>query len=91
MAVASTFTAFTMIFYITMMAISIGAIICSIIGKWKIFEKAGEEGWKAIIPVYNTYILCQITGTNPYWLIVVFAGALLSAVPGLNLLYSVCW
>lgn len=23
---------------------------------WKIFEKAGLEGWKAIIPFYNIYV-----------------------------------
>lgn len=26
-----------------------------IVGTWKIFEKAGEKGWKAIIPFYNKY------------------------------------
>ena len=27
--------------------------IIMIIARWKIFTKAGEEGWKAIIPIYN--------------------------------------
>ena len=27
---------------------------------WKIFEKAGEAGWKSIIPFYNMYILYKI-------------------------------
>ncbi|MBR1762543.1 MAG: hypothetical protein IJ731_04170, partial [Eubacterium sp.] len=34
--------------------------ILSIIALWKIFEKAGEAGWKAIIPFYNAYTLVKI-------------------------------
>ncbi len=47
-------------------------IICLVIGiltivpMWKIFTKAGEKGWKSIIPIYNTYILCKIAGRN-FW------------------------
>ena len=38
-------------------------IICSL---WKIFKKAGKQGWEAIIPGYNIAILCEITGFTPY-------------------------
>ena len=34
--------------------------ILVIIGQWKMFEKAGESGWKALIPIYNLYILYKI-------------------------------
>ena len=44
---------------------------------WKIFKKAGKEGWEAIIPIYTNIVALQITN-NPMWLIVVFL------VPGLN-------
>lgn len=36
--------------------------IILIIARWKIFTKAGEEGWKAIIPVYGDMVLCKIAG-----------------------------
>ncbi len=43
--------------------------IASIVGMWKMFEKAGEDGWPALIPFYNAYKLCGITMGNPwYWL-----------------------
>ena len=29
---------------------------------WLIFEKAGEAGWKSIIPIYNLYIMLEIIG-----------------------------
>ena len=31
---------------------------------WKMFEKAGEAGWKSIVPLYNTYIAFKIAGRN---------------------------
>jgi len=34
---------------------------------WKMFEKAGIEGWKALIPFYNMWILAEIAG-RPGWL-----------------------
>ncbi len=37
-----------------------------IIALWKIFTKAGEEGWKSIIPIYNTIVLLKIAG-RPWW------------------------
>ncbi|MEG2311247.1 MAG: DUF5684 domain-containing protein [Bacilli bacterium] len=34
--------------------------ILMIVGMWKMFTKANNAGWKALIPVYNQYILCKI-------------------------------
>ena len=31
---------------------------------WLLFKKAGEEGWAAIVPFYNLYILFKITWGN---------------------------
>ena len=54
--------------------------ILQVVGMWKVFKKSGEEGWKAIIPIYNTYTMCKITGVNPWWvLIVAIAGGLSGA------------
>lgn len=30
--------------------------VVAIVAMWKIFTKAGEAGWKSIIPIYNIYI-----------------------------------
>ena len=35
-------------------------LVLNCVAKWKLFEKAGEEGWKAIIPFYSTYIYCRL-------------------------------
>jgi hypothetical protein len=41
-------------------------------GLWKTFEKAGEPGWAAIIPIYNLYVLVKISGNAWWWLILLF-------------------
>ena len=63
------------------LVISLVIYILQVIGLWKVFKKSGEEGWKAIIPIYNQYTLCKITGVNPWWvLIIVVAGGLSGAL-----------
>ncbi len=40
-----------------------------IISKWKLFVKANEPGWAAIIPFYNNYVLFKIAGKKIlFWL-----------------------
>lgn len=48
----------------------IGTVITILhfIGMWKVFTKAGEKGWKCIIPIYNIVILFKISGLSP-WII----------------------
>jgi len=37
---------------------------------WKVFEKAGQPGWAAIIPIYNAYILVtEIARKEILWFI----------------------
>ncbi|NJL03481.1 MAG: signal peptidase I [Chloroflexaceae bacterium] len=40
-----------------------------VVGQWKLFEKAGEAGWKALIPIYNFFILLKIVGRPGWWLL----------------------
>lgn len=47
-------------------------IVLAIAGLWKTFEKAGQKGWFAIIPILNTYILIKIAGREGWWLILFF-------------------
>ncbi len=43
--------------------------VLTIVGMWKTFEKAGQPGWAAIIPIYNIYVLLKIAGRPGWWLI----------------------
>jgi hypothetical protein len=42
-----------------------------VLGMWCVFAKAGEDGWKAIIPIWNTIVLLRIVG-RPVWWIILF-------------------
>ena len=33
--------------------LSLAVAVLGVVAMWKIFEKAGEPGWAAIIPFYN--------------------------------------
>jgi hypothetical protein len=61
---------------------SFGLIIwlVSILAFWQIFEKAGVEGWKSIIPVYSSYVLAVDVAEQSVWV------WLLSYVPVIGLI-----
>ncbi|MEX2368781.1 MAG: DUF5684 domain-containing protein [Candidatus Paceibacterota bacterium] len=54
----------SIVFWIIVAAVVVG----SLAGLWMVFEKAGEKGWKAIIPFYNCYVLIRISGHSGWWL-----------------------
>lgn len=62
--------------------------IFHIIGMWKILKKAGKPGWGSLIPFYNVYLLCQITGINPWWILIVIFSPILCIVPIIGSLAS---
>ena len=48
--------------------------VLMVIANWKIFTKAGEAGWKSIIPIYNSYILFKISWKKSmFWIMLVIA------------------
>jgi len=66
----------------TFFLIWIGVIVFFIAAMWKVFEKAGQPGWTAIIPIYNIYIMSKIAGKPGYWTI-------LCVIPFLNLIFMI--
>lgn len=47
---------------------TLAVTILSIIAMWKMFEKAGKEGWRAIVPIYNVITLLEIVGLKWYYI-----------------------
>ena len=59
------------------------AVAAAIIaGMWKVFEKAGQPGWAAIIPFYNMYVATQIAGRDILWFILLL-------VPCINIVAAI--
>ena len=63
-------------FLVVLFLIMVPLIIFSIVCLWKTFEKAGVEGWKAIVPVYNGWVLAEIAGKPGWWGIVSLGGVI---------------
>jgi len=60
-------------------------IVCLVafhIGLYRLFEKAGRPGWKALVPVLNWYEWIDIIGKPKRWLLFLF-------IPGVGLLIGI--
>lgn len=53
-------------------------VLASFFGLSKLFVKAGQESWKAWVPVYNFYVLAKVL-EKPWW------WCLIMVVPGVNI------
>lgn len=71
--------------FAALLIVSIIWYILQVIANWKIFTKAGEAGWKSIIPFYNSYILFKISWKTLYfWILLalaVISGIISTAAP----------
>jgi len=57
-------------------------VVIMVASMWKMFEKAGQPGWAAIIPIYNYVVLLQIVG-KPWWWILLFM------IPLANIVFAI--
>ncbi len=51
-------------------------------GMWRVFEKAGRPGWAAIIPIYNAWVLVEISGKSALWFVLLL-------IPVVNLVAAI--
>jgi hypothetical protein len=70
--------AFLAIFWI--IALAIGILV--LIAMWKVYRKAGYEGWEVLIPFYNMYVLLKIVGKPGWWLVMML-------IPVVNLVFGI--
>ncbi|MCH4886003.1 signal peptidase I [Acidaminobacter sp. JC074] len=56
--------------------------IVALVGMWKMFEKADEPGWAAIIPLYNVWVMLKIAGLNPLFILVML-------IPLVNVIFGI--
>lgn len=66
-------------FFGVVMIISLIVAILQIVAMWKLYTKAGEKGWKSIIPIYNMVVLYRICGITP-WLLLVYLASFIPFV-----------
>ena len=57
------------------------SVVLTLVGGWRIFQKAGEPGWASLIPLYNLFVVLRIVGAPGWW-------AVLFLVPAVNFIMS---
>ena len=62
--------------------ILLAVIVFIIASMWKVFAKAGQPGWAAIVPIYNIFVLLKIACKPGWWLILFF-------IPVVNLVVAI--
>jgi len=65
-----------------LIVIYLAVIVLLIASMWKVFEKAGQPGWAAIVPIYNGIIMLKIVG-KPWWWI------LLMLIPYVGMVWGI--
>lgn len=57
---------------IIVLIVELGLAVLTVAGIWKTFEKAGEPGWAAIVPIYNTIVMLKIADKPIWWIVLMF-------------------
>ena len=70
----------SIILILFLFVIIIGYIVLYITGMCKLFKKAGKNGWEAIVPYYNTYVLIEIAGLNWWYFLISLSGTILTMI-----------
>ncbi|MCB0339628.1 MAG: hypothetical protein KDD53_08490, partial [Bdellovibrionales bacterium] len=47
-------------------------LIVVVAGSWKMYQKAGRQGWECLIPFYNFFVLLGIIGKPWWWFLLLF-------------------
>lgn len=50
----------------------LGILVLMLASLWKVYAKAGQPGWAAIVPIYNLVVLLQIVGKPIWWIALLF-------------------
>ena len=64
-----------------LIVVYLAIIVLIIAGFWRVFTKAGEAGWKSIIPIWNILVLLRIAGKPLWWIILLI-------IPLVNIVFS---
>ena len=57
---------------LTLALLILAACLLVLVANWIIFEKAGQAGWKCLVPIYNMYILMVVAGKPWWWFLLLF-------------------
>lgn len=83
-AAAGGIMGFVLASLMAIMVVGLIYAVLTIIARWKIFTKAGEAGWKSIIPIYSDFIEWKLSWNNitMFWVMLglTVVGAILNSM-----------
>ena len=80
--------AFIILFFLFVLFIA--WLVFYYIGMWKFYKKAGQEGWKCLIPFYNSYVMTvDMAGLKWYWFAITLGGIILGSIPFIGFLFLI--
>ena len=69
---------------LVLILLSVVALVLA--SKWRIFQKAKQPGWAALVPVYGSVKVLEITSRPLWWVVLLFI-PVVNMVVGITLLY----
>ena len=68
----------------TMLPLTLGLalVFMTLASFWRIFNKAGEPGWKCLVPIYGAVVFHRIIGRPTWWIV-------LLCIPFVNIIPSI--
>jgi len=62
-------------------------VLLGIAAMWRLFSKAGEPGWKCIVPIYGAIVMLKIVG-RPWWWLVLLLVPVVNLIPSVMLCFD---
>jgi hypothetical protein len=66
----------------------VGLSVLVVVSNWRLYEKAGQPGWGALVPIYNVVLLVRIAGRSWWWVVLLltpYVGAVFMIVVAIDL------
>jgi Family of unknown function (DUF5684) len=73
-----------MIFLVIWLAV----FVLMIASMWKVFAKAGQPGWAAIVPIYNIFVMLRVAG-KPMWWFILLLIPVVNIIVGIMVVHAV--
>ncbi len=54
---------------LVLVVVYLAFIVLMIASLWKLFDKAGQKGWTAIVPILNIIVLLKVVHKELWWII----------------------
>jgi len=68
--------------------VMIATVFLVVASMWRLFAKAGEAGWKSIVPIYGTVVMLRLVG-RPWWWLLLMLVPLVNHIPGIMLCFDI--